>query len=65
MQVSDIHDPKVENLQNALLGIHRGLSRGQMPTNYQGVAIYCEWETDADEWHYLREHFLKADRATP
>ena len=54
------HDPKVENLTNALLGIHRGLSRaGEGARNYQGVAIYCEWQTGEEEWRYLREHFLK------
>ena len=55
----DYHHPKVENLQNGLLGVHRGLSRQSPPTNYQGVAIYCDWETDDSEWKYFREHFLK------
>lgn len=36
---SGYHDPKVENLTNALLGVHRGLSRRPLPNNYQGVAI--------------------------
>jgi hypothetical protein len=53
------HHPHVENLSNALQGIHRGLSRQPLPQNYQGVAIYCHWETDADEWEYFQEHFLK------
>lgn len=51
------HDAKVENLTNALRGIHRGLSRQPLPTNYQGIAIYCEWETSEVEWQYFREHF--------
>jgi hypothetical protein len=53
------HDPKVENLRNALLGIHGGLSRKSLPANYQGVAIYSDWETSDSEWRYFREHFLK------
>jgi hypothetical protein len=53
------HDPKVETLPNALLGIHRGLSRKPLPPNFQGIAIYCEWETSETEWTYFREHFLK------
>jgi hypothetical protein len=55
------HTPHVENLPNALLGIHRGLSRdGEgLAMNYQGVAIYCEWETSEQEWEYFREHFVK------
>ena len=58
------HDPKVENLPNAQLGMHRGLSRQPLPANYQGVAIYCEWQSSGTEWQYFREHFLKqGDRA--
>lgn len=53
------HHPHVENITNALRGIHQGLSRLPLPSNYQGVAIYCHWETDDQEWDYFREHFLK------
>ena len=53
------HEPNVENLTNALLGVHSGLARSALPPNYQGVAIYCEWETDDAEWGYFREHFIK------
>jgi len=56
------HDPKVENLINALRGIHRGLSGQPLPANYQGVAIYCEWETSEAEWQYFREHFLSESK---
>jgi hypothetical protein len=55
----EYHYPNVENITNALLGIHRGLSRQVSRTNYQGVAIYCEWETSESEWDFLRRHFLK------
>src|SRR5688572_20150738 len=58
------HDPKVENLENALLGIHRGLLRKSMAGNYQGVAIYCDWETSDSEWAYFREHFQPARHRT-
>ena len=58
----DYHDPNVENLTNGLLGIHRGLSQASRPTNYSGVAIYCEWETTDSEWKYFREHFLGTSR---
>jgi hypothetical protein len=54
----EYHNPKVENLRTALLGIHKGL--GTSPTsNYQGVALYCEWETDVDEWSHFQSHFMK------
>jgi hypothetical protein len=54
---SGYHDPKTENLINGLLGIHRGLST-PVPTNYQGVALYCEWEMDEAEWAGFRGRFL-------
>jgi hypothetical protein len=56
---TEYHRPDVENLDNALLGIHGGLSRRAPTTNYQGVAIYCEWETDENEWSNFRDRFLK------
>ena len=52
------HHPNVENITNALLGIHRALSGGPLPPNYQGVAIYCEWQTTATDWQYFQGHFL-------
>ena len=52
------HFPEVENLQNALLGIHAGLaSFEELPTSYSGVAIYCEWEMDDQEWQLLKTGF--------
>ena len=54
----DYHDPKVENLTNALCGIHRGLAHTALPNNYQGVAIYCNWETTPEDWSYFHDHFL-------
>lgn len=53
------HDPRVENLTNALLGIHQGLSRHPVPPNYRGLAIYSEWEMDDSEWRHWRDHFMK------
>lgn len=56
---TEYHRPDVENLPSALRGIHEGLSRRTIPENYQGVAIYCEWETDLSEWEIWRERFLR------
>ncbi|MBI2298622.1 MAG: hypothetical protein HYU66_06665 [Armatimonadetes bacterium] len=48
------HHPNVENLPNALLGIHAALSRSRtLPRNFAGVAVYCEWEVDPQEWECL------------
>ena len=52
------HNPRVENLSNALRGLHRGLADyGALPPHYAGAAIYCEWETEAAEWQLWREEF--------
>lgn len=51
----------VENLTNALLGVHRGLSRQPLPANYQGLAVYCDWETSDSEWAHFRDHFLNQE----
>ena len=54
------HEPGVENLENALAGIHAGLARVPAPpANYRGIAIYSEWEMDAKEWELWRRQFLK------
>ena len=53
------HDPRVENLSNSLAGLHRGLrDAGKLPDNYAGAAIYCEWETDANEWKTWRRDWV-------
>lgn len=52
------HHPRVENLVNAFPGIHAGLSRADvLPENYQGVALYCEWEMEEHEWQTMAEFF--------
>ncbi|MBI5116481.1 glycoside hydrolase family 18 protein [Candidatus Poribacteria bacterium] len=57
---SGYHNPKIENLENALLGVHAGLDRYySIPETYEGVSLYCEWEMDDSEWRHFEEHFLK------
>ena len=54
------HDPDTENLANAIPGIHAGLTNFEkIPSHYQGISLYCEWEMDESEWQYFREHFLR------
>ena len=53
------HEAKVENLANALQGINSGLdSFSTLPSNYRGIALYCEWEMDSHEWKLLDKTFL-------
>lgn len=55
---ADYHDPSVENLQHALPAIHAGLARFEsLPSNYAGIAIYCEWEMNEMKWRMLKESF--------
>jgi hypothetical protein len=56
----EYHKPDVENIKNALPGIHAGLNQYEKPpAHYHGVAVYCEWETSDEEWDYWRENFMK------
>lgn len=49
------HVPRVESLENALLGLHAGIGWvDPLPARYQGVALYCEWETSDAEWRQWR-----------
>ena len=62
------HNPRVENLSNSLAGLRRALSDQRaapgnyltLPRNYQGAAIYCEWETDAADWEIWRRDFPRS-----
>ncbi len=52
------HHPGAENLTTGLRALHRALSRfDKTPANYQGAAIYSEWETDASEWKSWQKEF--------
>jgi hypothetical protein len=54
------HSPKVENLENAVLGVHASLIHlEQLPENYAGIVIYCEWEMDNGKWNLLKDEFEK------
>ena len=52
------HDPKVENLGNALMGAHAALEE-RITGNYAGVAVYSEWEMEEEDWRVLRLEFGK------
>ena len=55
---SGYHRPDVENLEHSLKGIHAGLSSyDELPENYQGVALYSEWEMDEEEWRLFKKEF--------
>jgi hypothetical protein len=52
------HDPKIENLSHALPAIHAGLNRyNELPKNYQGISLYCEWEMNVEKWGIVESDF--------
>ena len=56
---SGYHDPSVENLEEALWGIHDGLAAIEpIPDAYRGIALYSDWEMTDPEWETLRTRFL-------
>jgi hypothetical protein len=53
------HFPDVENIEHSLAGIHAHLGRlPRLPENYQGVAIYCDWEMNAQKWSAFDASFI-------
>lgn len=54
----EYHFPEVENITNAISGIHSGLLKTGPPANYQGIVIYADWVTEPDEWRFLSRHFF-------
>lgn len=55
----DYHDPAVENLPNALGGVHDGLIRRGLPDHYRGIALYSLWEIDNEEWKIFDQGYRK------
>lgn len=54
------HRPEVEDLGNSLVGVHAGLLTFMaLPANYQGTAIYCDWEMTEVKWSTYRELFVR------
>jgi len=53
------HDPTIENIVNSIKGINRGLKATEtIPDNFQGVAVYSEWEMDDKKWGLLNDAIL-------
>jgi spore germination protein YaaH len=53
------HDPKTENIDNALRGIIAALNGDQTVHNQlAGVSVYADWTTDADEWTTYEQLWL-------
>lgn len=54
------HKPDVENIPNALAGMHAALlSYDKLPENYRGIALYCDWEMSEAQWGAVAEFFGK------
>jgi hypothetical protein len=56
------HNPKVENIETALSGIHRGLNGWKKkPAHFQGVSIYSDWVTSDDEWKLFLKNWKSSN----
>lgn len=45
------HNPRAENIGNALLGVHAGLADPlAQPTAFLGIALFADYTTDEAEW---------------
>jgi len=52
------HDPRVENVGNALRGANAGLlSLGPRANRIVGIALYADWTTTPEEWVVFRSGF--------
>jgi hypothetical protein len=50
------HHPEIENLENALHGIH-GALKPKIPKNYAGIALYAHFTMDNSRWKTLELEF--------
>ena len=52
------HDPRVENIENALAGVNAGLADlGESRGGFTGIAVYADWTTSDEEWAAFRRQF--------
>lgn len=50
-----MHDPQVENIENAISGIRAGLrAAGDAGARVRGIALYAEWQMTDDDWAALK-----------
>ena len=50
------HHPNIENLENALHGIHAALEP-KIPKNYAGIALYAHFTMNDSRWKTLKQEF--------
>ncbi|MBX9572553.1 MAG: hypothetical protein K2X77_26900 [Candidatus Obscuribacterales bacterium] len=49
------HHKPVENLRHGLLGVERGVRELSQPNQFEGVALFADYTTDAEEWKLFDE----------
>ena len=53
------HNPRAENLKNALRGVREGLADPSAAReNFAGVAPFADYTTDDDEWETYKRDWL-------
>lgn len=54
---------EIENIPNSLNTIkHAALRLSQTEKIIDGIALYCDWETDRSEWKQFRKHWSGKDK---
>jgi hypothetical protein len=61
VEVSNTHDPNIENIQNGLQGVIDGLNdHDSVPSVVGGISIYPQWEMDTSKWSFYKTYWLGA-----
>lgn len=58
-EVTGSHDPLVENVENGLWGVRRGLLATSDSSAFQGVALYPHWHMDETDWQQYDSTWLR------
>ena len=53
------HDPQIENIPSAVLGVKMGLEQTEEVDYLTGVAIYAEWAMDDEEWTQFKQQWIQ------
>jgi hypothetical protein len=58
--VPRLSNPKVENIENAALGVRAALEEKPARLDcFEGVAVYAEWVTSEDEWQAYEKNWAR------
>ena len=53
------HDPLVESIYNTLSVLKNSQLNNNKLLGMSGISIFCDWETDNNEWRQFRETWIR------